>query len=68
MSTNLLTHLTTRESIRNLLFQPQLSGVAQVFDVTIVPQGAELFSQYVGTNYDVSAFLVKYRTAEQRTS
>ncbi len=62
--------MDTRESIRNQLFQmaAPVGNPASVFDVNINPQAAVEFQQYLGTNYDVSGFLVTYRSAEQRTS
>jgi hypothetical protein len=62
------TYIDTREQIRDQLYQTLLSGAATVFDTKIDPEEAVNLGAYVGTNYDVSGWLVYYRSKEIRLS
>jgi hypothetical protein len=58
--------LDTREAIRNQLNQVLLNGAATVFDTDLAPEEAVRLGEYVGSNYAVTGFLVRYKSAEQR--
>jgi hypothetical protein len=59
--------MQARESLRDQLYQVFLPGTS-IFDTMIEPEDAIKFQEYVGTNYDVTGFLMTYSNTEQRVS
>lgn len=69
LSANLAAYLLLRQSIRNLLFTVAPAGIVQPgYDVELDPDEVAEFGAFLGTNYDVTGWLVKYRTVENLTS
>jgi hypothetical protein len=66
LSTGLDVFLNIRQQIKTLLYQPLLSGVAQVWDIEIDPDSTSRFQEFVSKDFDVSAWRITYHTTEVR--
>lgn len=66
--TGLDTFLSVREQLRNILYQPLLSGATQVFDTDQAPDDVLRFAEFLGTDFDVASWTFSYVTSETRTS
>jgi hypothetical protein len=66
--TDLAAHLTIRENIKKILYQPALTGVSDVIGMQLDMQPA--FESVSGNvnNYDVCGMTITYRKLEARTS
>jgi hypothetical protein len=65
-ATALEAFMNIRETVRNTLYQVATAIAAGGFDINMEPQEVSELAAFMGTTYDVSGFLIKYRIAEQR--
>jgi hypothetical protein len=61
-------YLQLRQDVRNKLFAVKLAGVSEVFDTGMGTEAVSKFAAAVGTNYRVTGWLMKYRSAETRST
>lgn len=60
--------LTLRQSIRNVLYQPNLTGANTVIDAIIETNPAFDIVSGDGNNYDISGMVIRYKSIEERVN